>query len=1209
MKQMKKILALLLSLSMVTTASLAVVAQELVPTPNADKTSALPLAEKDNLVPDAKEIPDISFTDMAAHWAEPGVKLLAAGDYVHGMGDGTYMPEKNVTRAEFVTLAVNALKLENKAYAGGIADVNEGEWFADIIETAKVNGLLVDELFASDAFSPNSDITREDASLIIAQVAEVNGGVAEAKDMTFSDAADVSAYAEEGVKKAYALGLLTGYPDGTFKPKATLTRAEASELLVRAMEKGGRLAIYVDPDAGNDENNGSKNAPVATIAKAQELVRANNDDMDNHLFVFLKAGEYYLDEDIKMNQEDSGSNGYNVVYTSYGDGKAQLMSGKHFSGFEIADADKNIYKVQIGDLMSRQVYINGIRAERAKSDCELTNPEMTDFGFWSDDTFLADYKNIKDLEFVTYSNWTQPRCGVSEVTVEDGKAKIVMDQPGWSNNSDNTPWRDPYWYENAYELLDIPGEWYIDSTDGYLYYMPREFEDPATMVATVPVAERLLTIDGTVEDPVHNITFDNLEFAYTNWLRPGEEKGYNDGQNNYVDSGLAEPAVMVFRSRYIDFTNNTFKKLGAAALQLMYSIQECDIIGNEFYDLSGSAIGLGKGPGDDYATEIKPTEYKYYTINNHIDNNFIHDIGIDYGASTGISATWPKYTTFNHNEIYNVNYSGMHIGYGWGNYHEDNAEKPGTGLYKVEMNYNYIHDVMNSKLFDGGCIYTLGATGGTYENPNLWCNNYFENSRNAYGAVYPDEGSTFWLIENNVIDYNDVEQWNYADRSNASEPIWLHIHTSSIRYNTARNNYSTTAGQRVNSPYNNIESPMVYEDGEWPEEAQTIIDEAGLEEKYLANFPAPVQRFSIGQSEFVAKIGATKQIATEVYGRKQSVSAEDTYKIYYVSSDPSIVDVDENGLITAISEGRAKVYVYLKAGDIIRTKSVDVICGDALDRVELSATGMTVIKGFKSKVNAIGKSKYGRELAIETAEFTSADESVAAVDEDGNIIGVAEGATTIHAKFTVDDVTIEKDIPVTVITYGNDETAKLPSTKLDGDFFKPEMWKSAKATEDGKGVVVTGSNGAYKVKLKDGLYSFDMSINQPHSWPSLAFKVPDLNQEYTTSDCYFFGFKADHIEVQRFKAGQRTMFLGDSSFNPIGGPGVPNNGQVLEYGETYHVTAGTIEEEDGVRLILTINGRNIVDYKDTDENALRGDGYLSIYVGTGDFTFTPYTGE
>ena len=136
-----------------------------------------------------------------------------------------------------------------------------------------------------------------------------------------------------------------------------------------------------------------------------------------------------------------------------------------------------------------------------------------------------------------------------------------------------------------------------------------------------------------------------------------------------------------------------------------------------------------------------------------------------------------------------------------------------------------------------------------------------------------------------------------------------------------------------------------------------------------------------------------------------------------------------------------------------------------------------------------------------------------------------------------------------------------------------------------------------------------MQIDDPHSWPSLGFKIPDKDKEFSGSDLYFIGFKTDHIEVQRFKNGQRTMFLGSSEFNPVGGPGVPNNGQILEYGKTYHVTAGTIEEKDGVRIILTVNGKNIVDYLDNDKDALRGPGYMGVYVGGGTFTFSPYTGE
>ena len=120
----------------------------------------------------------------------------------------------------------------------------------------------------------------------------------------------------------------------------------------------------------------------------------------------------------------------------------------------------------------------------------------------------------------------------------------------------------------------------------------------------------------------------------------------------------------------------------------------------------------------------------------------------------------------------------------------------------------------------------------------------------------------------------------------------------------------------------------------------------------------------------------------------------------------------------------------------------------------------------------------------------------------------------------------------------------------------------------------------------------------------MALKVPDKDKQYSNSDCYLIGFKPDFIELQRFKNGQRTMFMGEDSYNPVFGPGFPNNGQVFEYYKTYEIVAGTIEEENGTRIILTVNGKNIIDYLDDDlENCLRGDGYMGLYVGSGTFTF------
>ena len=726
------------------------------------------------------------------------------------------------------------------------------------------------------------------------------------------------------------------------------------------------------------------------------------------------------------------------------------------------------------------------------------------------------------------------------------------------------------------------------------------------MIATLPVTDRLLTIKGTAEDPAHNLVFDNLEFAYTNWMRPSdEEKGFRTRQNNWLDDELPESAIRVNCARYVDFTNNKFNKLGSAALQLYYSIQECDIIGNELCDLSAGGIALGKGIGDDYETEMKPTEYKYYTINNTVDNNYIHDIGVDYGSSTGYSFTWTKNTTFEHNEIANCNYSGVHGGYGWGDYHED-SEQPGTGVYNTSLSYNYIHDVLNSKLIDGGAIYTLGSTGGTYENPNLMTNNYFENIRNAYAAVYPDEGSTFWLIENNVVDYNDVDMWKKDGRAEPIEPEWLHIHITSIRYNTARNNYSSTGNMYLNSPYNNIEPANVVEDGNWPSEAKNIMADAGLEPKYLEKFPVKVQRFNLDIEKLVGDIGDTRKIDITAYGRKQQKASADDYNVTYASSDSSVVTVDKNGVMKLVGAGRAFVYVNVLADGIVRTKEIEIISGDELVDVLFDNDHINVFTGYETALNMQGVANYDRQVTFDSISYEFDDPTLIEVAENGKLIGLKSGETVAHIKFMYNGKIFTKDIHFKVLSYGNEASANLPSGTLPADFFKAENWKAQKITENEDGTISVSGNPSYytKEKLADGLYTFTLKIEYPHSWPTLAFKIPDKDKQYSNSDCYMIGFKPDYIELQRFNNGNRTMFMGEKKYNPTFGPGLPNNGAVFEYGKVYEITAGTIEEENGTRLILNVNGKNMIDYLDDDlENCLRGDGYVGIYVGNGTFTF------
>ena len=84
----------------------------------------------------------------------------------------------------------------------------------------------------------------------------------------------------------------------------------------------------------------------------------------------------------------------------------------------------------------------------------------------------------------------------------------------------------PSWVENAYELLDSEGEWYLDRTAGYLYYKPLANENISTATVVAPVLETLVNAAGTYATPLHNVQFYGITFAYATWLQTSTGEGY-----------------------------------------------------------------------------------------------------------------------------------------------------------------------------------------------------------------------------------------------------------------------------------------------------------------------------------------------------------------------------------------------------------------------------------------------------------------------------------------------------------------------------------------------------------------------------------------------------------------------------------------------------------------------------------------------------------
>ena len=166
--------------------------------------------------------------DVVGHWAQDSVAKLIAAGAVRGYPDGSFQPNKSVTRAEFTVMLVKALKLESKE--GPVFKDTTGHWAKDSVGTAAAHGLISG--YDQNTFGPNDRITREQAAVIIVRAAGLQGGD---QVLNFSDAQQISPWALPGVAAAVSNAYLGGYSDNSFRPQGYTSRAEAAAIIAKLL--------------------------------------------------------------------------------------------------------------------------------------------------------------------------------------------------------------------------------------------------------------------------------------------------------------------------------------------------------------------------------------------------------------------------------------------------------------------------------------------------------------------------------------------------------------------------------------------------------------------------------------------------------------------------------------------------------------------------------------------------------------------------------------------------------------------------------------------------------------------------------------------------------------------------------------------------------------------------------------------------------------
>jgi uncharacterized protein YjdB len=171
-------------------------------------------------------------TDISGHWAQSQIEKAYAQGLVIGYPDGTFKPDQNVSRAEFVTMVNNAFgfKAETSTY---FTDVKDTDWFAGQISRAKAAGYISG--YEDGSFKPDNYISRQEVASIMSRIIKTSNPAGIDLLSRFIDAEAISSWAQGAVASVIASGTMQGYPDQTFKPQNFITRAEAVVVLNQAI--------------------------------------------------------------------------------------------------------------------------------------------------------------------------------------------------------------------------------------------------------------------------------------------------------------------------------------------------------------------------------------------------------------------------------------------------------------------------------------------------------------------------------------------------------------------------------------------------------------------------------------------------------------------------------------------------------------------------------------------------------------------------------------------------------------------------------------------------------------------------------------------------------------------------------------------------------------------------------------------------------------
>lgn len=425
--------------------------------------------------------------------------------------------------------------------------------------------------------------------------------------------------------------------------------------------------LYVYP-VGNSHKDGY--SLDKALVKAKTLLA-----LDKSVELKLTSGTYYLDKQIILGPEFSGTKEHPFIITAETNNTVTLSAAKKV--LLNWQPHENIMKAKLSMSNVQSLYIDGVKQISAR--------------YPNFDSSVAVF-NGYDAEAISterVATWKKPEGGYVHalhegrwggmhylITGVDKQGELILD--GGFQNNRHSPLHEKYRYvEGIFEELDTVGEWYFDESNETLYFYPPEGMALNNVQVEVAQLDHIIELRGNIEKPVKNITIDGLTFTQTSptFMKTNEPLLRSDWM---IYRG---GAILMDGTENIQISNNLFYRLGGNAIFVSNYNRHADISSNEIYDIGASAISFVGSPSAVRSPSFEYHEFvdiskmdlqagpqnENYPALNSASDNLIHDIGSIEKQVAGVQLSMASEITVSHNSIYRVPRSGINVSEGtWG---------------------------------------------------------------------------------------------------------------------------------------------------------------------------------------------------------------------------------------------------------------------------------------------------------------------------------------------------------------------------------------------------------------------------------------------------------------------------------------------------------------------------------------------------------------